>query len=118
MRTIRSFRNSPVFRGALHATRYTLVFTFPFLASALTATDLLNRISTFIINPIIYVMFASAFVVFIWGLVQFVANLDNEESRQTGGKHMLWGVIGMVIMVGVNQIINIINETLKQLGPP
>src|SRR3989338_4072851 len=80
------------------------------------ATDLLNRISQFIINPMIFTLFSAAFVVFIWGLVQFVAQLDNEESRSTGGKHMLWGIIGMVVMVGVNSIIAIIQNTIGQIG--
>jgi len=80
------------------------------------ATDLVNRISTFVLNPIIYVLFAAAFVVFIWGLVQFVANLDNEEARSTGGKHMLWGIIGMAIMAGVGGIMNIIQNTITQIG--
>jgi len=80
------------------------------------ATELLNRISAFIINPIIYLLFAAAFVVFVWGLVQFMAHLDNEESRKTGSKHMIWGIIGMVIMVGVNAIIAIIQSTIMQIG--
>lgn len=80
------------------------------------ATELLNRISTFIINPIIFTLFTVAFVVFIWGLVQFVAHLDNEEARSTGGKHMIWGIIGMVVMVGVNSIISIIQNTIAQVG--
>ncbi len=79
-------------------------------------TALLNKISVVIINPIIYIMFTAGFVVFIWGLVQFVAHLDNEEARSTGGKHMLWGIIGMVIMVGVVGIVNIIQNTIAGIG--
>ena len=84
--------------------------------SPANATELLNRISAFIINPIIYLLFAAAFVGFVWGLVQFMAHLDNEESRKTGSKHMIWGIIGMVIMVGVNAIIAIIQSTIMQIG--
>lgn len=80
------------------------------------ATELLNRISTFIIDPILFTLFTAAFVVFVWGLVQFVAHLDNEEARSAGGKHMIWGIIGMVVMVGVNSIIAIIQNTIAQLG--
>lgn len=80
------------------------------------ATELLNRISIFIIDPIIFTLFTAAFVVFVWGLVQFVAHLDNEEARSTGSKHMIWGIIGMVVMVGVNSIIAIIQSTIAQIG--
>ncbi|TSC58836.1 MAG: Uncharacterized protein Greene041679_38 [Parcubacteria group bacterium Greene0416_79] len=93
----------------------------PFAARAaahtsFTATDLLNNISTFIINPLIYILFSAAFVVFLWGLVQFVANLDSEEARSTGGTHMLWGMIGMALMVSVRGIIGIIQNTIQSLG--
>lgn len=80
------------------------------------ATELLNRISLYVINPVIFVLFSAAFAVFIWGLVQFVANLDNEEARSTGAKHMIWGIVGMVVMVGVNSIVDIIQSTIKQIG--
>ena len=78
--------------------------------------DLLNRISDFIIDPIIFTLFTIAFVVFIWGLVQFVSNLSNEEARSTGQKHMIYGLIGMAIMISVNGIIGIIQATIRQLG--
>ncbi len=92
---------------------------WPFLTFAVppaNATVLLNRISTYLINPLIYMLFTAAFIVFIWGLVQFVGNLNNEEARSTGGKHMLWGLIGMAIMLSVNGIIGIINATVGQIG--
>ena len=83
---------------------------------ALDAVEFLNRIGLYIINPVIYVLFTIAFVVFIWGLVQFTANLNNEEARSTGAKHMLWGIIGMVIMVGGNKIADLVFGTVQQIG--
>lgn len=80
------------------------------------ATYLLNAISKNIINPIIFALFAVAFVVFLWGLVQFLGSLDNEEARSTGVKHMIWGIIGMVIMISANGIIAVINNTVKAIG--
>ena len=80
------------------------------------STVLLNKISEFVINPIIYTLFAAAFVVFIFGLVQFATHLDNEEARSTGVRHMVWGIVGMVIMVGVNSILGIIDSTLRSIG--
>lgn len=80
------------------------------------ATYLLNAISANIINPMIFALFAVAFAVFIWGLVQFLGSLDNEEARSTGVKHMIWGIIGMVIMISVNGIIALINNTIRSIG--
>ena len=101
-----------------------LLLSFPVIVQAApvlnnppkNANDLLNKISTVVINPIIFVMFGAAFVVFLWGLVEFVAKLDNEEARSTGGKHMLWGLIGMAVMAGVVGIVNIIQNTIASIG--
>ena len=64
-----------------------------------------------IINPFIVLLFAMALVYFFWGLVQFIAGADDETKRGTGKKHMVWGVIGLVIMIGVFGIINILLNT-------
>ena len=107
------------FRYWLPVTCYSVLWGFPRALSAgapANATELLNNISKFVINPVIFILFSAAFVVFIWGVVQFVANLDNEEARSTGAKHMVWGIIGMVVMVGVNSIVDIIQSTIRQVG--
>jgi uncharacterized membrane protein YidH (DUF202 family) len=69
----------------------------------------LNRI---IINPLIAFFFAVALVMFIAGIVRFVANQDKEDERTKGKKHMLWGLVGMFIMVMVFTIMRIILNTL------
>lgn len=105
-----------VFRYLLPVICYLLYVLFPLFARALTSTELLNAISANIIKPLIFLLFAAAFLVFIWGLVQFVGNLDSEESRSQGVKHMVWGIVGMVIMVSVNGIIAIIANTVRSIG--
>lgn len=93
---------------------------FPLVALAQTTpkdvNDLLNKIGDFVIDPIIFTLFTIAFVVFIWGLVQFVGHLDNEEARSTGQKHMIYGLIGMAIMISVNGLIGIIQSTIRTFG--
>ncbi len=53
-------------------------------------------------------MFSLALAYFLWGLVAFIRNAANAEARATGQRHMLWGIIGMVIMVGVFGIISLL----------
>jgi len=93
-----------------------LTLLLPRVLFAFTALDLINRIGTYIINPMIYVLFSAAFIVFVWGLLQFVANLDNEEMRSTGIKHMIWGIVGMAVMAGVNGILAIICNVIGEIG--
>jgi len=75
-------------------------------------TSLMASISKIIINPLIVLLFALAIVYFLYGLVQYLISPDSEEIRKSSKKHMLWGIIGMFIMVAVFGILNIIIQTL------
>lgn len=74
---------------------------------------LIDSIEVLIINPLIGLLFALGLVVFLWGLFQFIINSDNEDGRTTGKRHMIWGIVGMFIMVGAYAIINILGNTLR-----
>lgn len=65
-----------------------------------------------ILNPIIAFMFVVATVYFIYGVVQYVWQPDNEEAREKGKRAMLWGVVGFVIMTSVFGIMWIIIRTI------
>ena len=65
-----------------------------------------------IVNPLITLMFALAVVYFLYGVFEFIANQANEEKKTAGKSHMLWGIIGITIMMGVFMIMNMILNTL------
>lgn len=65
-----------------------------------------------IMRPLIALLFAVAFVEFIWGVVLFMRDKDADAGRDTGKRHILYGVLGMVIMVSVFGIIRIIAGTI------
>ncbi len=69
-----------------------------------------------IINPIIVFLFGLAVVYFLYGVFQFISNQDNEEAKTKGKSHMIWGIIGIVIMMGVFTILNIIMNTFNIQG--
>ncbi len=81
-------------------------------ASGESLDKFIQNVNKLIINPLIMLLFALALVYFVYGLVQFIANAENEEERSTGKKHMIWGVIGLTIMLGVWTLIAIITNTL------
>jgi succinate dehydrogenase/fumarate reductase cytochrome b subunit len=70
------------------------------LAYGATVTDLANKFIKQLINPLIAVMVGIAVVVFLWGVVEFIAKAGNEEARTTGKQHIVWGLIGLTIMIG------------------
>jgi uncharacterized membrane protein YjfL (UPF0719 family) len=62
-------------------------------------------------------LFAVALMVFIWGIVQFISQTNNEEVRVKGKQHLVWGVVGLLIMVSVFGIMQIIVDTFDLRTP-
>jgi uncharacterized membrane protein len=79
-----------------------------------SAESLVRGINRVIINPIIYFLFVLAFVYFLWGVLQYLLYPDNEEIRKKSKTHMLWGIIGLFIMVAVFGIMRILLNTLGE----
>lgn len=73
--------------------------------------DFVHKINDLILNPLIGLVFAVALVVFMYGIVEFLMNADNDEARTTGKKHMLWGIIGLFVMFSVWAILNLVLST-------
>lgn len=78
--------------------------------------DFITAIEREILAPIITLIALAAFAVFVWGVVEFIQGADNEEKRRTGQIHMIWGIIGLVIIFGANAIISIISAVAGGLG--
>ncbi len=75
-----------------------------------------KSVDNLIINPIIVLLFALAVVYFLYGVFQFISNQENEEAKTKGKSHMMWGIIGIVIMLGVFTILNMIMKTFNITG--
>lgn len=72
----------------------------------------LTHANQLIVNPLIELLFALAVVYFLWGVFEFFLNQENEEKKTSGKSHMLWGVVGITIMLGVWTILNVVLNTL------
>jgi len=73
---------------------------------------IIGNIVEHIINPIIGVVFALGFALFLWGVASFILKAGNQTDRDQGKNHMIWGLAGMLIMVAVGGIINLIRNSL------
>ena len=87
-----------------------LLFTNVAYASESVDTFISN-VNKLIINPLIILLFALAVVYFLYGIFEFISNQENEEAKTKGKSHMLWGIIGIVIMMGVYTILGVIMNT-------
>lgn len=69
-----------------------------------------------IVNPAIVLLFAAALVVFLYGVVELLLS-GSPEKKETGKQHILWGIIGMTIMLGVFAIVRILGGTVGNSNP-
>lgn len=72
--------------------------------------DIMQRINDAILQPIVSLMMAAAVGYFLFGVMKFVKDQGSEEGLVEGKKHMMWGIIGLAIMVSVWGILNFINS--------
>lgn len=86
------------------------------IAYAANVDVLVRRINKFVLNPLIFFLFAAALAYFLYGLVEFISNAGNEDALNKGKQHMLWGIIGMFIMMSVFGIMQLIINTLGIKG--
>lgn len=89
---------------------------FPFLAFA--QVNSVQEAGSFIIglinNVAVPVVFALAFIVFIWGVFQvFVLGGTNEEAKEKGRALMLYGLIGFFVMVSVWGLVHILTGSVS-----
>jgi len=73
---------------------------------------LISSISREILNPAIILIAVLAILYFVWGVLKFVKGFDDDTSREDGKRHMVWGIVGLSIMVLVYVIINLIARTV------
>ncbi|MCX6787464.1 MAG: hypothetical protein NTY93_03020 [Candidatus Kaiserbacteria bacterium] len=71
----------------------------------------LTRVIEQIINPLILLLATGAFVVFLWGVFEFIVKAGDATKREEGRKAILWGLIGLVIIFGAYGIINVVLGT-------
>ena len=74
--------------------------------------QLLLNVNTYILNPLIFLMIGVAALTFVMGVIQYIMGTEDETRRTTGRNHMLWGIIGLFIMLSVFGIIDLIASTM------
>lgn len=75
------------------------------------AVSFVNKLKAAIIYPLIMLMLGVAIIYFLWGVFEYVYNSADEGGRTTGKKHMMWGIIGFVVMLSAVAIMNIALST-------
>lgn len=71
------------------------------------ANSFVATFSKVILFPLIALLTGVALLLFLWGSFMFIYNADNETARETGKRHMLYGIIGLVVMLSAYSILKI-----------
>jgi tryptophan-rich sensory protein len=86
-------------------------------AAGTAVQGVVSKISNAVIVPVIEVIFGLAIVLFIWGAAGLIIYKDNPEKRHTSQMHILWGVIGMLIMISAYGIIRFVANSIGVASP-
>ncbi len=74
-------------------------------------SSLLGYVTCLLIKSVVPLLFALAFVAFIWGIIQMFLNPDNEEAKKKGKSFMIWGLIALTVMFSVWGLVEVITST-------
>ena len=117
--TIISFLASfPIFvKAALDTTKTTTDFCSTL--NKKTLGDIINFFSCTLIKSVIPLLFTLSIAGFIWGMIQFFLNPENEEKRKSGKSYMLWGLITLFVMISMWGLVGVLGTTfgVKPLLP-
>ena len=69
------------------------------IANAATVEEIIQKTISQVVSPFVNFLVVLATVVFIWGVIEFIAGAESGEKRTTGKKHMIWGIVGLFIML-------------------
>ncbi|MEK9200994.1 MAG: hypothetical protein AAB909_03410 [Patescibacteria group bacterium] len=80
-------------------------------------SSVVGKILDVIVIPLVQGLFVLTFLIFVWGLFNMITKGGDPTARTEGQKHILWGVVGMAIMVSVYGIIRLIGYTTIGTDP-
>ncbi len=82
-----------------------------FTSSGATLGSLMLYVVGVINSALIPLIFTLATLVFFWGVVQYVINGDDAEKKSKGRDFMIWGIIGLSVMISVWGLVGIVTKT-------
>ncbi len=82
-----------------------------YAAATDVAQSFVGKINTVILFPLITLMMVIALIIFLWGGFEYVRGANEPTAREKGKKHLIWGVIGLLVMLSAFSILTIAANT-------
>ena len=89
----------------------------PVTPGATNTTTFQNMLCTVgnILDFAIPILITLGVVYFVWGVITYVISSD-EEAKKSGRDRMIWGIIGLTVIVGVWGLVTILGNTFGTNG--
>ncbi len=71
-----------------------------------------------VIAPAVWLIFIAAFLYFLWGVVRYIWNGNDPAERANGRQHMLWGIVGIAIMISAFALAAFVFNSIVAVGGP
>ncbi|MBP6948666.1 MAG: hypothetical protein KBC41_02180 [Candidatus Pacebacteria bacterium] len=69
-----------------------------------------------LLSPLYQGVAAFSVVYFLYGAAKFIYDMNHPEEKNTGKQHLLWGSIGVFIILSVGGILSIFTSMFGSLG--
>lgn len=75
----------------------------------MSADQVLSNIVSEIFSPLYQLVAGITVLYFLYGAAKYVIDLNNPEKQTFGKNHLLWGTIGLFVVLSVGGILSIID---------
>jgi hypothetical protein len=81
----------------------------------MSGDQILTNIITQVFSPLYQVAVGVTILYFLYGVARYVVELNNPDSKTTGRSHLLWGLVGLFIVLSVGGILSFLNGSLNSM---
>lgn len=75
--------------------------------AVVSGEEVFQNVLTNIFSPIYQLCVGIALVYFFWGVFMFIKNMHEPDEMNNGKRHLLWGTVGLFIILSVGGILPI-----------
>lgn len=73
--------------------------------------EMFKNVTCIIYKTFVPMVFALAIALFVWGVTMYVVNAEDEGKREKGKDFMIWGIIGLTVMISIWGLVAILGDT-------
>ena len=81
-------------------------------AGAVEAGKFVATVNKVILFPLIALLTGIAMLYFVYGAVVYVMNAENSSARETGRRHLMYGIVGLLVMLIAYSILAVAANTI------